>query len=600
MERGFLGGMLLGGVSALAIAAVVSVIAPLPRPPEVGGTPGIVDKPEPIESASSGDEASVADEALATGSTAQVQPPAPDSLAALQDDTVRSPSVPEAGGADDLASPVVTGDAASKLPEAEAPVLPNPQALAPMTPQDPDQLSISTEPAQPPAPPVTAMGGAFDAPQQPQGSGTAPEVTFGMSDSDSRPLTERGSETAALGAEPDAEPDSEPDAEPDVAEETSLPEDVTSVEPLDNMSDAAPEGTEAPAAAETGPAEEGELPTQATAEQGAGQSAQGAGKAGQDVATADAETFPSQRVLPQTDVTIPQTPQVDEDRPLIGTPASRLTERNTGVIVNRLPTTEADDKAEETLEAALEPEPETAELPPDPKGATGYDPRPISQFAVDFAPQADKPLMAIVLIDNGETLAGGEAGLAALRSFPYPVSFAVDASLPDATARMEAFREEGFEVLALIDLPEGATASDAETIFAASLPRLPEAVGVLEGTGLGLQGSREVSDQVADILLDTGHGLVTQDKGLNTMPKLARKMGVPAAHVFRDFDSKGQKPTVIRRFLDQAAFKAGQEGAVIMLGRLRPDTISALLLWGLQDRASKVTLAPVSAVLLRQ
>jgi uncharacterized protein len=33
---------------------------------------------------------------------------------------------------------------------------------------------------------------------------------------------------------------------------------------------------------------------------------------------------------------------------------------------------------------------------------------------------------------------------------------------------------------------------------------------------------------------------------------------------------------------------------------LRPDTISALLLWGLQDRASKVTLAPVSAVLLRQ
>ena len=34
-----------------------------------------------------------------------------------------------------------------------------------------------------------------------------------------------------------------------------------------------------------------------------------------------------------------------------------------------------------------------------------------------------------------------------------------------------------------------------------------------------------------------------------------------------------------------------------MLGRVRPDTISALLLWGLQDRAERVALAPVSAVL---
>jgi hypothetical protein len=37
-----------------------------------------------------------------------------------------------------------------------------------------------------------------------------------------------------------------------------------------------------------------------------------------------------------------------------------------------------------------------------------------------------------------------------------------------------------------------------------------------------------------------------------------------------------------------------------MLGRLRPDTVSALLLWGLQDRASDVALVPISAVLLRE
>jgi polysaccharide deacetylase 2 family uncharacterized protein YibQ len=190
--------------------------------------------------------------------------------------------------------------------------------------------------------------------------------------------------------------------------------------------------------------------------------------------------------------------------------------------------------------------------------------------------------------------------LAALRSFPYPLSFAVDSTLPNAAERVKIYREAGFEVLALVDLPEGAQPSDAETAFAATLDRIGPVVGVLEGTESGFQGSRALADQVTDILAQSGHGLVTQDKGLNTMPKLARKAGVPADPVFRDFDSKYQTARVIRRFLDQAAFRAGQEGAVIMLGRLRPDTISALLLWGLQDRASDVALVPISAVLLRE
>jgi hypothetical protein len=37
-----------------------------------------------------------------------------------------------------------------------------------------------------------------------------------------------------------------------------------------------------------------------------------------------------------------------------------------------------------------------------------------------------------------------------------------------------------------------------------------------------------------------------------------------------------------------------------MVGRLRPDTISALLLWGLEDRASQISLAPVSQLLQPQ
>ena len=226
--------------------------------------------------------------------------------------------------------------------------------------------------------------------------------------------------------------------------------------------------------------------------------------------------------------------------------------------------------------------------------------QPISRYAQPFENPEALPLMSIVLMDTGADLDAAEIGLPALSSFPYPVSFAVDVSLPDAADRVARYRAEGFDVLAMVNLPQGAQPTDAEVTMSVALNGMPEIVGVLEGTGEGLQGSREVADQVTRILQASGHGLVTQNKGLNSMPKLALKEGVPAAPVFRDFDSEGQGARVIRRFLDQAAFKAGQEGGVIMLGRLRPETIEALLVWGLADRVGSVALAPVSAVLLGQ
>jgi polysaccharide deacetylase 2 family uncharacterized protein YibQ len=162
---------------------------------------------------------------------------------------------------------------------------------------------------------------------------------------------------------------------------------------------------------------------------------------------------------------------------------------------------------------------------------------------------------------------------------------------------MQAYRAEGFEVWALVDLPEAASARDAEATVEVVFAAMPEAVGLFEGVGKGVQVTREAADQVTAILAQTGHGFVAQNRGLNTVQKLAAKSGVPSAVVFRDFDSAGQSPTVIRRFLDQAAFRAGQEGGVVMLGRLREETISALLLWALQSRVSQVAMVPVSGLL---
>lgn len=233
-----------------------------------------------------------------------------------------------------------------------------------------------------------------------------------------------------------------------------------------------------------------------------------------------------------------------------------------------------------------------ADQPAEGEGMPG---KPIDAYAAAFDNPEAKPLMSIILIDDE-----GAFGAEALKDFPYPLSFAVSPSDPQAAEKMKRYREAGFEVLALTDLPKAASAQDAEVSLAVWLETLPETVGLLEGVNTGIQGNRKLADQVAAIAAGTGRGLVVQDNGLNTVQKLAARAGIPSSVVFRDIDGARQDPTVMRRFLDQAAFRAGQEGAVVMLGRLRPETISALLLWGLEDRGNRVALAPISAVMKSQ
>lgn len=219
-------------------------------------------------------------------------------------------------------------------------------------------------------------------------------------------------------------------------------------------------------------------------------------------------------------------------------------------------------------------------------------PTPLALYSAPFDTTDGRPLMSIILIDDAQSI-----GAEALADFPYPLTFAIDPTEADAATKMQKYRDAGFEVVLLADLPVAATPQDAEVSLSVWRAEVPEAVAILEGPRSGIQGNRPLSDQVTEIARTAGLGLITESNGLNTVQKLAAREGVPSAVVFRDFDGAGQTPTVMRRFLDQAAFRASQEGAVIMLGRVRPDTVSALLLWGLQDRAQRVALAPVSAVL---
>lgn len=274
-------------------------------------------------------------------------------------------------------------------------------------------------------------------------------------------------------------------------------------------------------------------------------------------------------------------------------PTNRIANGSKTVRVKRLPTIGApdDDPAED------EPETEAGAAPDDPAPDDGADGLPaIQRYAAEFDAAPGLPVMAIVLIDEG----GPRPSRADLQSFPFPVSYAVDANRADAAQALADYRAVGREVIALTPLPGGATPADVEVAFATYLSAMPEIVAVMDTRDAVFQSSRDVSAQVAEILAAGGQGMITYSRGFNAAPQIAERAGVPAKLVFREFDNDGQDKAAIKRFLDQAAFRAGQQSGVILVGHNRPETVQALLEWGLGNRAATVTLAPVSAALLAQ
>ncbi|MEO0358330.1 MAG: divergent polysaccharide deacetylase family protein, partial [Pseudomonadota bacterium] len=234
-----------------------------------------------------------------------------------------------------------------------------------------------------------------------------------------------------------------------------------------------------------------------------------------------------------------------------------------------------------------------AALPDKEKAPQAADVPPLVAHAVNVPIDPEKPLLSVVLLDDPS----GQLGPAALQSLPFPVTVAVSGAAEDATARMQAYRSAGFEVVLNAELPQRAATSDIEAAFQYFFETVPQAVAVLDSSGSGFRGDRRIIDAVNTIVAESGHGLLTFDEGLNTAQQTAAAAGIPVAMVLRDLDSNGQNPSVIRRFLDQSAFNTRQDGSGIVLARVRPDTITALLIWAQQSRAQALNLVPVSAIL---
>jgi polysaccharide deacetylase 2 family uncharacterized protein YibQ len=274
-------------------------------------------------------------------------------------------------------------------------------------------------------------------------------------------------------------------------------------------------------------------------------------------------------------------PGAERALPQIVSPARNLPDTQDETSASDVPVVELDEAIDAPRDASAE----------------GSDDRPaIEAFAAPFDRTETRPLISVILIDAPDD----RLDIDTLTQFSFPVAFAIDPARPDAAERAAAYRAAGFEVLMMASvIPEGATASDTEVALSVARARVPEAVALIDTPDSRVQSDRVVLEAVVGTAAGEGQGLIAFPRGLNTAEQMAERAGVPAATLFRLLDDEDQRATVITRFLGRAEFAAVQEGAVIVAGRTRPDTVTALFSWALGDRNEGVAIAPVSAVLQR-
>ena len=529
--RGLLGGMMTGGLVSVLGLGAVSVVTEQPAgvtPPDAP----LVQAPvvEPVDAAEPQDGPSTPVGSLSI--QAPQAPDFPDGEAAIVARNVPAPvgAEPTAPRADTdpLDEPEVSSiegsmaapdapDVAGVAAQPVDPVLPNPQSLAPQTPVNEADLSVSTAPAQPRIIVVPSEDDVEIATDQPAADDQSDE--FFVVD---------------LGADAPVEVDV---ADEEVAVMADTPEPVVPDAPVQ-----APNAEIVPADDEP-QTEDMAAQVDAPAEQ------------------------PEDEVLAavEPEQTQPRLQLQGGDNALPGNSDS-------GVIVRRPDGGDATDAGADAVTDAL------------------------TLYAAPAGDNGSKPLMSIVLIDDGTM----SAAAAALFGLPFPVTIALDPATENVGELMTTYRASGYEVAVMAKLPEGATPQDVEVTFESVFAALPETIAVLDVGDGGLQSSRDVTEQAMDILAAQGRGFVTVSQGLNMAGRAAEQSGVPAAVVYRDLDRDDQDTRVVRRFVDQAAFRARQESGVVLVGRVRPDTISALILWGTANQDDQVAIAPLSAVLTAQ
>ncbi len=584
--RGTVWGLVLGGAGVVSASLVAPQPAgntpPAPPQVDVAETPTVA-TPNP-----SMPESTAATEPTEVAATPRVAAPQQSVTAPIADsDPLALPETPDI--AVTLALPDAP-DVPDIAPEAEEPVLPNPQSLAPQVPTNEGDLVIETTPATPvevvdaepsdtdePAPDVQEV---LPVETPPAVAEAAPAEIIDTSPDRATPVEEPDvAELADVAPEPAPEPDAPQEvAMADVAAPATQPAaDVAPVAPAEQpQAETAPVAPADQPEAEAAPAAPAETPEVTTPEV---ITALPEEDSAPDLAEAEVETAPESPAPDALETTDTPDSPATQDAPvvvsIIDAPTNSLPQGAGGVKINRVGGSTAVEEAPE------DPAPAPPDIPDDAPA--------LQRYAATFENPDDKPLMALILLDDP----GFAEAPRALSEVPFSVTVLIDPALPGAAERMAAYRANGIELGVALSLPQGAQPADVEVALEASFGTLPETIA-LANTGAA---NRTATGQMLAALAAEGRGFISLSSGLNSGLRAADAAGVPAVEVFRDLDGDGQDARVIRRFLDQAAFRARQNSGVVVLGRMRADTLSALILWGTANRAGQVAMAPVSALM---
>lgn len=614
---GLLAGALLSGVSVSALSLILSP-AGVSGPDVAEVTADQLPEPAP-EAAVAEPQAEPAPVAEAPAPVVPEPAPAAEAPAPVpQESAAETPVIPEPAETEpaETETAAVTQPLPEPAPEpavpAEEPVPePAPVAEAPATPEATEQAALTPRPETPvvdvpagsefnrPKPEVAPV---VPAPQPAPAASATPEVTAPAADTGPT-LTEQSPAAipqgqaeapAALGEPAGAAPEA---AVPAPADEVAVPVPPPGETVLPDLAPAEPDSA-AVAPAENAPAAGFAKPAsrlpQIIAE------APDAGAITPPVPEAEPENESVLRPAPgaapagnKPRILTPGTGRTTEDGPVIidvapqqpvgAAPRVGFGQKVPGVQVNRLPRIGAE---------ASEPAPDagTAEdRTPDPAPETA-----VSRFGATFDNAEMKPVIALVLIDDGSSVT---AAPDAIGEIGAPVTVALNPENTGASVLAQTHRLAGDEVAILApEMPRGTTPSDLEVSYQAYVQTLPESVALVAMPNSPLQNDSQMAQHIASLLAIDGRGLVTSVRGLNPARQAAERAGLPYAGITRSLDEAGGDEAAILRLLDRAAFDATRGGPIVVMGRATPATVAAIRAWN-DAGGHEAIIGPLSAVL---
>lgn len=232
---------------------------------------------------------------------------------------------------------------------------------------------------------------------------------------------------------------------------------------------------------------------------------------------------------------------------------------------------------------------------------------PLRVYAKPFTRQGRQPLVAVVV--DGLGLSQG-ATTASVQDLPGSVSLAFSPYAPHLSEQMDQARIAGHELLLMVPMQSGSESEDAgPDALMASLPesvnltRLQDVlgrgagyVGILPYMGRGYMADaghlRPVMRRVSEHgLVFVGNGEASQVVVRDVADSLGVHALVPDAVIDASLSRKG-----IDAQLDKLVEAARRNGFALGIAGAYPVTIERLSVWAQGLKASKVALAPVSAV----